>query len=195
MGGTFNPPHIGHLFMAEFVRQEKNLDEIWFIPTGKVPHKETDAKVTAQDRLKMIQLATRDNPYFSVNAVEVESGEYSYTYKTIEFLNKEYPTYDFSFIVGADSLDYMDKWRNPKQIFDSCKIIAVNRKGFSNQEMEEKKSGLIKLYGGCIDIIKMPIMGVSSSDIRDRVKNGNSIKYMVTDSVIEYIKANRLYLD
>ncbi len=195
MGGTFDPPHIGHLTMAEFVRKSLNLSEIWFIPTGKIPHKSTKETASAFHRLNMVKLAVEGNDNFFVNDTEVVRDSFSYTFETLEELKGKYPDIEFTFIVGADSLDYMEKWKEPQRIFRCCKIAAVNRPGISNDKIAEKKKMLGNAYNGVIEIINMPPVDVSSTQIRKMIREGKSVTQFVPEKVIEYIKHNNIYKD
>lgn len=193
MGGTFDPPHIGHLAMAECVREALELSEIWFIPTGKIPHKDSAHAASPADRFNMVAAAIRENPYFSVKDIEVKRKDYSYTFETLEVLKEKYPDAELTFIVGADSLDYMEQWRKPERIFKCCRIAAVNRQGISMEQLTWKKKMLAECFDARIDIVSMPVIGISSTDLRERIKNGKSVSYFVPDNVIEYIKQNSIY--
>lgn len=193
MGGTFDPPHIGHLTMAERVREELKLDEVWFLPTGGVCYKDPGEISPPKMRLAMVQLAVAGNPKFRVNSIEVESGENSYTYRTLATLNRQNPDTEFVFIVGADSLDYMDCWREPERIFGSCMVAAVNRQGISMQRLKQKQEELSARFGAKIELVDMPVLAVSSTEIRHRVQREKSIRYLVPDDVRTYILKHGLY--
>ncbi len=193
MGGTFDPPHIGHFAIAKYVKRAMALDEIWFLPTGGITYKESDGLSSPENRLEMVRLLVADEPDFRVESMEAESGKNSYTFETLEALRKKFPEDEFVFIVGADSLDYMDKWREPERIFRNCTVAAVNREGFSSQQCEEKKKMLEEKYHGEIRLITMPAVDVSSTQIRRMVAKGESIKEFVHKDVLTYIKEERLY--
>ena len=193
MGGTFDPPHIGHLTMAEFVREDLELSEIWFIPTGKIPHKSTEETASAIDRLNMIKLAVKNNNKFLVNDTEVIRESFSYTFETLEELKRDYPDDEFIFIVGADSLDYMEKWREPQRIFECCKIAAVNRPGICDEKFISKKKMLEDTYNAEIIIVNMPPVDISSTQIRKMIKEDIDVSQFVAEDVIEYINQNNIY--
>ncbi|MBO5364876.1 MAG: nicotinate-nucleotide adenylyltransferase, partial [Clostridia bacterium] len=193
MGGTFDPPHIGHLAMAEQVRSAMALDEIWFIPTGGITYKERDKISTPKDRLAMTRLAVVGQPHFSVNPMEAESGKPSYSFETMERLRTEYPENEFVFIVGADSLDYMDAWREPERLFRCCTVAAVNRTGISREQMEAKKQMLTEKFDARIVLVPMPSVDVSSTGLRERVSRGETIQDFVQDGVWDYIQKHQLY--
>ena len=193
MGGTFDPPHIGHIAMAEFVRKSLELSEVWFIPTGKISYKSTKETASALDRFNMVRLAVEGNDKFYVNDTEVFRDSFSYTFETLEELKEKHPSIEFTFVVGADSLDYMEKWKEPQRIFNSCKIAVVNRPGISNDKIEVKKKMLEDAFGGEIEVINMPPVDISSTQIRKMIREGKSVIQFVPEKVIEYIKHNNIY--
>ena len=193
MGGTFDPPHIGHLTIAETVRKSLNLSEIWFIPTGKIPHKSTNETAPAFDRLNMVKLAVEENDNFFVNDTEVVRDSFSYTFETLEELRNKNPNIEFTYIVGADSLDYMEKWKEPSRIFNSCRVAVVNRPGILDEKIKVKKKELEDTFGGEIEIISMPPIDISSTQIRKMIREGKSVIQFVPEKVIEYIKRNNIY--
>ena len=193
MGGTFDPPHMGHLIMAESVRETLSLDEIWFIPVGKIPHKDSSHTAPAKDRLAMVRLAVADNAHFMVNSIEADVPEYSYTCDTLEKLKQHFPEYCFTFIVGADSLDYMERWKDPERIFRACTVAAVHRLGYSAEMTLRKKAELESRYHAVISIVPVPCIQISSTEIRNRIRQGKSIHYLVPEAVLRYVKEHKLY--
>ena len=193
MGGTFDPPHMGHLAMAEYVWEKLELEAVWFVPTGKIPHKDSSQTAQPEDRLAMVRLAVRDNPRFAVDPIEAESGRYSYTFETLEKLMERHPDCAFTFIAGADSLDYMERWREPARIFQACTVAAVNRVGYSMGRIERKKHELEARFGARIRIVPMPLIAVSSTEIRERFRRGLSVRYLVRDEVLAYMEEKRIY--
>ena len=195
MGGTFDPPHIAHLAMAQRVYDCLGLDEVCFIPAGKIPHKDSSETASAEDRLEMVRLSVMGNPCFSVDPIEIERGGYSYTFETLEALNKNNSDTEFTFIVGADSLDYMERWREPERIFRCCKIAAVSREGFSDERMLFKKRELEKMFNADIEIVTMPLIAVSSTELRNQIRRGGSVRYLVRDEVLKYILKKGIYME
>ncbi len=193
MGGTFDPPHIGHLAMAEQVRTVMALDEIWFLPTGGITYKKSSELSSPEERLAMTRLAVDGKPHFSVNPMEAESGKPSYSYLTMEKLAGSYPDYEFVFIVGADSLDYMDAWREPERLFRCCSVAAVNRTGTGWDRMEEKKRLLEEKFRARITLVSMPPVDVSSTWLREQLRQGNHVKQYLEEPVWDYIQKHRLY--
>ncbi len=193
MGGSFDPPHIGHLAIAKWVYKELDLEEIWFVPTGKVYYKNSLKGASAEDRVNMVKLAIADEPAFLVKTIEAEKDEFSYTYMTLERLKEENPDTCFTFIVGADSLAYMDSWREPKRIFELCRVATVNREGYSIEELEEKKKFLSEKFGADIIILNMPSVNVSSTLVRTKWGETGKTEDYISPRVAEYIEKNGLY--
>lgn len=193
MGGTFDPIHVGHLVTAEAVRIDYGLDKVLFIPAANPPHKQ-DLQVTpAFHRYIMTVMATYSNPHFFVSAIEMERSGPSYTVDTLEELNRQYGgNADFYFITGADAVRDLPSWKNINQILDLCHFVATARPG-SYSALDE----VIKLLGQKgrerIYQIANPELDISSTDIRERVKKGRSIKYIVPESVENYIFKEALY--
>ena len=194
MGGTFDPIHIGHLLLGEFAYENFHLDEIWFLPNGNPPHKTTDESgVSLDDRIEMVKLATDNVPYFRMNLYEASSKKHSYTYSTMRALREMYPDHEFFFILGADSLFSIEQWKNFREIFPSCTILAAMRDDKDTESMQAQIRYLNEKYGADIRLLQAPLVEISSTTIRRRAENGLSIRYMVPDVVSEYIQSNALY--
>ena len=193
MGGTFNPVHMGHLLLAEWAMEAAGLDQILFIPTG-VPYMKDNCHVLSGDeRLQMTALAIEDHPAFAVSGMEVERKGYTYTCDTMEQLKEKSPKDNFYFIMGADCLYTSEKWRDPERIFRVCDVIAAARNGSSLPQMAEKCKELSEKFHGKILLLQFPAMEISSTDIRERVACGRSIRYLVPEKVRDYIISNHLY--
>ena len=136
MGGTFNPVHAAHLALAEWVRDALKLDEIWFIPTGSSYMKDSRDILPGEERLRMVELAIQDNPFFRCLDLEVAREGYTYSYETLEQLNAAYPENSFYFITGADCLFTIDRWKNPERIFGNC---TLERRCISGSDGGQKK--------------------------------------------------------
>lgn len=193
MGGTFDPPHMGHLMIAESVREALELEEIRFMPTGKISYKDNMLSASPKERLAMVRLAIEGHLHFKADATEVERQGTTYTFETMELLKKAEPDTAFTFIVGADSLDYMERWRYPERIFHCCRVAAVLRPGFSEERMEAKRQALIQRYDAQIVLIEAPQISVSSTEIRKRLAKGHSVRYLIPESVEAYIRQYGLY--
>lgn len=193
MGGTFNPIHVGHLMLAQWAMEENQLDEVWFIPTGCSYMKEGTEIVSPQERYQMTCLAVAGNDRMRCLDTETKREGYTYTYETLEQLKKEYPEDIFYFIFGADCLFTIESWRCPELIFQNCRIIAAVRGDTSLDCMESKKAELADKYQA--DIILMDFLNfeISSTQIRERICQGRSIRYLVPDNVIAYIEEKGFY--
>ena len=190
MGGTFNPIHNAHLLIAFFAREEFCLDKVIFMTGGNTPHKKAEG-AEPEERLEMVKRAVADNRYFEVSDFEVKKQSRSYTVETLEYLKEEYPGSDFYFIVGSDSLNYMDKWYKCEKIFRLCTVLIFDRKGFAGSE--KKRRELEVKYSAQIRRIDIPIPEISSSEIRKRIAAGKSVENIVPGPVIDYIKEKGLY--
>lgn len=195
MGGTFDPIHIGHLILAERVRDSKKLDQVIFIPTGVNPLKKDKNISSSVHRLEMLRLAIESNPYFSISTIEIERGGLSYTIDTLRALRVKYKDDDLYFIIGSDIIFQLEKWKDFKELFKLCKFILVDRPGNEYKEIDEKIQELNINYQLSFERVTLPLMDISSSDIRNRVKSKKSIKYLVPTNVEDYIKKHKLYLE
>lgn len=194
MGGTFNPIHLGHMLIAENAYETFNLDEILFIPCAKSHMKE--CALDAKTRISMIGEGIQDNSHFALSTIEVDRDGYSYTCETIAELKKNNPNTEYCVIVGADSLMNMERWKNPDQIINEVTILVAVRPGVNKEDLLAKIEELKAKYDKA-DIQLLPIheVDISSSMIREKVREGKSIRYMVHYKVIEYINRNHIYAD
>lgn len=194
LGGTFNPVHIGHLLLGEYAYEQFDLDEIWFMPNGNPPHKEVKYRKGAlEQRLEMLRLAIQGVPYFKLNLHEADDSKHSYTYQTLRELNFMHPDYEFYFIVGADSLFAIEEWRNYREIFPYCVLLAAMRDDKVTDDVISQMRYLIQKYSADIRLLNAPKFEISSTELRERIKNGKSIKYMVPDAVEAYVNEHDIY--
>ena len=194
MGGTFDPIHIGHLLLGEFAYEDFGLDEIWFLPNGNPPHKETaDTGTSLEHRIEMIRKAIEGVPHFRLNLHEANTEEHSYTYRTMQEFNQMFPEHEFYFILGADSLFSIEQWKYFREIFPTCTILAAMRDDKDAREMQRQILYLTEKYGARIRLLQAPLLEISSTVIRDRASRDLGVRYMVPDSVSEYIRTNHLY--
>lgn len=193
MGGTFDPIHQAHLILAQQCLVQYRLDRVLFIPTGQPPHKAGQKVTKAVERYQMTQRAIMDNPFFELSDIEINRIGNTYTDETLAQLHQEYPGAEFYFILGADSLFYLERWHNPDVIFHLCYIVAANRGNKSMEEMDEQIAYLESKYHGKIYKLNTPNMEISSNYLRQLRAEGHSIRYYVPDSVLEYIEDHDLY--
>lgn len=182
LGGTFDPPHLGHLIMAEEARLSAQLDEVWFLPTFLPPHK--DREVTdAQQRIEMLKRAIFSNPYFKVNLIEQERKGRSYTIDTIQLLKNQYPEHTFRFIIGGDMVEDLPNWHRFEDLKHMIGFIGINREGYELNH--DRDLNLLE--------VTIPTIDVSSTTIRARLREGLSCRYFMPENVCLYIEENGLY--
>lgn len=193
MGGTFNPIHNGHLILSEYIREVCNLDKIVFIPTGKPPHKRTTEVLEGRFRKSMLDLAVESNPNFKVSTIEIDKDKTNYTIDTVRELKSIYHQDEIYLIIGADSLIELQNWKDYQDLISTTNFIVVHRKGFPKEEVINRIYELNQNYNGNIISSHTPLIEISSTNIRERIKKDLSIKYLVPRAVEEYIISNKLY--
>jgi nicotinate-nucleotide adenylyltransferase len=181
LGGTFDPPHNGHLLIANEVLSELRLDEIWFMPNQEPPHKRKSESVGNLERLDMLELAIDGNTNFRIEKIELERSGPSYTVNTMRLLNERYPNHQFFFIIGADMIEYLPKWHKIDELVNLVQFVGVERPKYSN------KTDYPVIY------VDVPGFDVSSSLIRERINTGKTVRYLLPDNVIKYIEEKYLY--
>ena len=183
LGGTFNPIHIGHLILAEEAYFKLKLDKLVFVPAFVPPHKSSSEVINAKDRLEMVRLAIEDNPAFEVSTFEMDSKNKSYSIDTLkEFRGLYGESAQLCFITGSDSLKDLFSWKNINDIFKISKFIVANRPGYPKKEVPKE-----------VDTVVITPIEVSSEDIRKRLAEGRSIRYLVPEKVRKYISERKLY--
>lgn len=185
-GGTFNPPHSGHLIVIESVQDQMHFDRILFIPSANPPHKSDPSLAPASSRLEMTHLAVQGNETFMVSDIETTRMGKSYTVDTVGELAEKHPGADFSFIIGADNFLELETWKSPEDIFAKAGLIVMTRPGYDTAREKNRYTKLARF-------IHVPLIGISSTEIRRRVKHGRSIRYLVPPPVEEYIARHGLY--
>ncbi|MFH1779046.1 MAG: nicotinate-nucleotide adenylyltransferase [Candidatus Omnitrophota bacterium] len=183
LGGTFNPIHLGHLVLAEEAKEKLNLDKIIFVPAYIPPHKKGEAIAEASDRLKMVELAIKGNPYFETSTFEMDAKATSYSVETLKGFKKRYgEDTKLFFITGADSLGELFSWKELDEIFKLSQFIVANRPGYDIANVPKE-----------IEAVTITSLEISSSQIRRKIRENKSIRYLVPESVREYIIAKGLY--
>lgn len=195
IGGTFNPIHIGHLMLGEWVRESLGLHQILYVPTGCSYTKNTNEIRSGAERLHMVNLAIKENPYFASDDIEINREGNTYTYETMVELKKRNPENQYYFVVGADCLFSIESWKCPDKIFENCTLVVVNRNGIREKDFFEKKKELEQKYSICIEYVSFPQIDISSTKIRENCRKEMSIRYMVPKEVEEYIISHNLYVD
>jgi len=193
LGGTFDPVHLGHLIIAEEVAVQLKLEKVLFVPSGHPWLKEERVITPAEHRVGMLQLALALNPRFEISLVDVERDGPSYTVDTLADLRREYgESALFFFILGWDSLKDLPLWKEPDRIMGQCRLVAVGRPGSAKPKLSALEKALPGISQRVI-LLQKPLIGISSSEIRQRVAQGLSIKYLVPEAVDGYIKEKGLY--
>lgn len=192
-GGTFNPIHFGHLIIAENACSQYDLEKVIFLPTGHAPHKPFMGEDMSVHRCRMLEEAIADNPKFLISYREIQNTSVNYTYKTLESIKQENPKTDLYFILGADSLFDFESWKHPELICRYSTILAAVRDYLNEQKVDKQIQYLCEKFDGRIHRLETPNFNVSSKGLRERIQNGQTIRYMVPKAVEQYITENELY--
>ena len=189
MGGTFDPIHYGHLVTAEEVRVKFNLTDVIFVPSGAPPHKLNRKITCSEHRYLMTVLATITNLFFSVSRIEIDRKGPSYAIDTIAEIKKIVGNdVELFFITGADAFLEMGKWYRADELVKMCRFVAATRPGYPIEKIDSK-------FSKHIELVEVPALSISSTDIRQRIREGRSIKYLLPEAVEDYILKNDLYRD
>lgn len=181
--GSFNPIHVGHLIIANFVALNTNVDQVWFIVSPQNPLKSSSSLLNEYHRLFLVQKAIEDNLKFRASDIEFKLPKPSYTIDTLTFLTEKYPQHEFILIIGSDSLLNLHKWKNHEILLKNFSLIVYERPGFGLENFKAEK----------ITILKAPMLNISSTYIRTAIQNGKSVKYLVTEQVLQEIEKNNYY--
>lgn len=193
LGGSFDPVHNGHIYMAQKALEECNLDEVWLIPAGHSPNKEENAMTPADMRLAMCNLACMDSKRIRVCSVEVDSNETSYTYRTLQKLHATHPDDTFYFIMGADSLAYFINWVHPEIISSLAILLVVNRGNYSINDLTAMADKINGQFPADIRFLECPKYNISSRDIRKAICEGCNVQEQLSPEVLAYIRQKKLY--
>lgn len=192
LGGSFDPIHKGHLHIAIAAKNEFSLDAVIFIPAGHSPNKDEHKMTPAEHRARMTELAIREYPGFYLSRMEIDSQETSYTYLTLGRLKEMHPDWELYFIMGADSLDYFDKWYHPEIICEKAAVLVAVRDDLKHQEICDKIAEIKALFPARIYPLKVDGLSVSSSEIRKALKEGEA-QALLPETVTDYIIEHQLY--
>jgi nicotinate-nucleotide adenylyltransferase len=191
LGSAFNPPHLGHLALAQEALWQLGLAEVILVPTGQAPHKRIADDPGREARIEMTRLAAADDDRFSVSSLEVDREGPSYTYETLEALAKERADRKLVFVMGADAAVGLESWREPERVVELASLAVARREGVSDSEVAAAMRSLD--CEGRTTMLEMPQFGVSSSAVRERAKQGRPLRYLVPEPVVDYIEEEGLY--
>lgn len=191
LGSAFNPPHLGHLALAQEALWQLGLDEVVLVPTGEAPHKRIHDDPGRELRLAMTRLAAADDPRFSVSTVEVGREGPSYTYETLELLAREKGDPELVFVIGADAAVGLESWRRPERVVELARLAVARRSGIADADVAAVMRGLGA--AGRATMLEMPQFGVSSSAVRERAAAGRPLRYLVPEAVARFIEEKGIY--
>ena len=182
--GSFNPIHMGHLIIANYMVHNTDMDQLWMVVTPHNPHKQKKTLADNYDRLHIVNIAIDDNPMLRSSSIEFNLPQPSYTIDTLTYLNEKYPEHDFSLIMGGDNLATLHKWKNYERIVDNFPIYVYRRSSHEIPELASHHN---------ITLLDAPLLDISSSYIRKLIKENKSIQYLVPDVVYRYLLENPIY--
>ena len=185
--GSFNPIHIGHLILANYILENSDMDELWFVVSPQNPFKDKKSLLTDHNRLDMVQLAVKNYPKMRASNVEFSLPKPSYTIDTLTYLKEKYPNYSFALIMGEDNLDSLPKWKNAEKLMSDYQIIVYPR----TFEGEKKDSEYLQHEN--ISIVNAPIIELSATEIRNMIKEGKNVRPMLPPEVFEYLDGSSFY--
>jgi nicotinate-nucleotide adenylyltransferase len=185
--GSFNPIHIGHLILANYILENSNMDELWFVVSPQNPFKDKKSLLTDHNRLDMVQLAVKNYPKMRASNVEFSLPKPSYTIDTLTYLKEKYPNYSFALIMGEDNLDSLPKWKNAEKLMSDYQIIVYPR----TFEGEKKDSEYLQHEN--ISMVNAPIIELSATEIRNMIKEGKNVRPMLPPEVFEYLDGSSFY--
>jgi nicotinate-nucleotide adenylyltransferase len=191
LGGTFNPPHVGHLVMAQEALDQLGLDRVVLMPVSRPPHKEAADDPGPEARLELCRLAVAGDERLAVSALEIERGGASYTADTLRELHARQPEQELTFIVGGDMAHSLPAWREPEAVLSLARLAVAEREGVRREDIATRLSELHR--GDRVVFFDMPRIDVSSSSIRRRVAEGRPVRYLVPDAVADAISDHDLY--
>jgi len=191
-GGTFDPPHLGHLILASEAYSQLGLDRLLWILTPEPPHKQDQAITTIAHRLAMVKLAIEGNPIFELSRVELDRPGPHYTLDTIELIAEQYPDADVTPIIGGDSLRDLPKWNRPKELLQACHWVGVMRRPGEQEDLKALENELPGISTK-IHYVDAPLLEIASREIRSRIADGKQFRYYLPPAVYEYIKKHHLY--
>lgn len=195
LGGTFNPPHLGHMILAQDAAEAFELDQVWFLPCAQPAHKPGSIVAPAEHRIQMLQACVHGDPRWHLSLIEIERAGISYTIDTLRQLTKDHPDIDWHFIIGADTLLELHSWKSIEDLLPLCTMVSMRRPGFPAAEELRNQIQLPSPWPDRLveQLFDGHLIDISSTEVRKRVALGQSIRYLVPAGVEGYILANRLY--
>jgi nicotinate-nucleotide adenylyltransferase len=181
--GSFNPIHIGHLIVANHIVENTEVDKVWFVVSPHNPLKDAHSLLNEYHRLHLVELAIEDNSKFRASNVEFHLPKPSFTIDTLTYLAEKFPLERFSVILGSDSFQNIHRWKNYQNLVGNYSFIVYNRPGFAIKEQ----------HGADITVMDAPMLHISSTYIRQQIKTGKSVRYLLPEPVFSYIESNRYY--
>jgi nicotinate-nucleotide adenylyltransferase len=194
-GGTFDPIHLGHLILAEQCREQARLDQVWFVPAHRPPHKLDQPVTSFHHRVEMLALATAGHPAFRIDEIEGEQGGPSYTVGTLAELRRRHPDDTFFLMIGSDSLVDLPKWREPEGILRQAGLVVAARPGWEVWTPDRLRAEL-RLPAEAplsLEVVTVPLIDTASRDLRRRAAEGRSLRYLVPRAVECYVETHQLY--
>ena len=182
--GTFNPIHVGHLIIANYMAENTDLEKVWFVISPHNPLKDKNSLLNEKNRLYMVNIALEDNPNLVASRIEFHLSQPSYTINTLIHLEEEYPQHHFVLILGSDNLETFPKWKNYEKILENSTLYIYRREGYDAVEFSDHPK---------VKFFDVPLLNISASNIRNNIKEGRSVKYMIPDKPLQYILDMHFY--
>jgi nicotinate-nucleotide adenylyltransferase len=192
LGGTFDPPHLGHLVLADIGRWALDLEKVFWVVTAQPPHKPDVPISSIDDRISMVEIVISDNPAFELSYADIDRSGPHYAIDTLRWLTDRLPGVDFAYLMGADSLIDLPTWHDPMGFLETCGVLGVMRRPGVEVDMLELESELPGVTGK-VTFFDAPLIGVSGKDIRRRVRNHEPFRYLLPQGIVEYIAEKGLY--
>ncbi|MYE26457.1 MAG: nicotinate (nicotinamide) nucleotide adenylyltransferase [Chloroflexi bacterium] len=193
LGGSFDPPQMGHLILAEYSRESLNMDHVLFVPVADHPIKKGEIRLPIQHRLAMLELAIADNPCFSISRDDIDRAGPHYSADTVKIIRERFPLAQLYFVMGGDNLRSLPTWERARQLYQDCRLAVMKRadEDIAADMHDDVLPGLSKQ----VDIVDVPMLSVwlSSTYVVRRLREGLSVRYLVPENVLDYIAANNLY--
>jgi nicotinate-nucleotide adenylyltransferase len=193
LGGTFDPPHVGHLILAEYTMEALKLDHVLFVPVGAHPFKGDNTRQGVQHRLNMLKLAIEGNVRFSISTVDIDRDGPHYSADTVAIIQRAHPTAELFFVMGGDNLRSLPTWTRAKDLYQLCRLAVMKR---ADEDIApDMHDHVLEGLSSRVDIVDVPLLSIwlSSTHVIERLEHGKSVRYLVPDSVLAYIHEHGIY--